>query len=73
MLSGCLEYFSYMSPCCISSETIVEYFWREEKKVFEKDKNFSHAEIAVRVDHFVNPFMAINLITRNEFRLSKCE
>jgi hypothetical protein len=37
-------FFSYMSPCCISSETIVESFWRE-KKGFWKDKNFSHAEI----------------------------
>lgn len=59
-------------------ETIVSFSEGREaaKKVFvffEKDKNFSHAEISFQVDQLVNPFMAINLITRNEFCLSKCE
>lgn len=42
-------------------------FWRE------KTEFFSHCEITTRVDHFVNPFMAINLITRVELCSSKCE
>lgn len=60
-----------------SKQLLSFYFfegWTEKRFFFlEKDKNFSHAEITFRVDHFVNPFMAINLITRNVFCLSKCE
>lgn len=50
------------------------FFGGKSKNSFASDdKDFSHVKIACWVDHFVNPFMAINLITWNELSLSKCE